>query len=36
MIGSAFMNRVRPGKQLADTQAIETVPLLAQLDGADQ
>ena len=34
MIGSAFMNRIGPGKQLADTLAIVTIPVLSQLDGA--
>ncbi len=36
MIGSAFMNRIGPGKQLADTLAIATIPVLSKLDGANQ
>ena len=36
MIGSAFMNRIALGKQLADTLAIATIPVLSKLDGANQ
>ncbi len=36
MIGSAFMNRIGPGKQLADTLALATIPVLSKLDGANQ
>jgi hypothetical protein len=36
MIGSAFMNRIAPGKQLADTLAVATIPVLSKLDGATQ
>ncbi|MCH2172904.1 hypothetical protein MK489_19175 [Myxococcota bacterium] len=32
MIGSSFMNRVGPGKQLGDTLAVATIPVLADLD----
>jgi hypothetical protein len=31
MIGSAFMNRIAPGKQLADTLAVATIPVLSKL-----
>lgn len=31
MIGSAFMNRIGPGKQLGDTLEVATVPVLAKL-----
>ena len=31
MIGSAFMNRIAPGKQLADTLPIATIPVLSKL-----
>ncbi len=31
MLGSAFMNRIAPGKQLADTLAIATIPVLSKL-----
>ncbi|MCP4039114.1 MAG: hypothetical protein GY733_19400, partial [bacterium] len=31
MIGSAFINRVGPGKQLGDTLAVATIPVLAKL-----
>jgi hypothetical protein len=34
MIGSAFINRVGPGKQLGDTLAVATIPVLAKLDEA--
>jgi len=34
MIGSAFMNRIGPGKQLGDTLALATIPVLSKLDGA--
>ena len=34
MIGSAFMNRIALGKQLADTLAIATIPVLSKLGGA--
>ncbi len=34
MIGSAFINRIGPGKQLGDTLAVATIPVLAKLDGA--
>ena len=33
MIGSKFINRVGPGKQLGDTLAVATIPVLAKLDG---
>ena len=33
MIGSTFINRVGPGKQLGDTLAVATIPVLAKLDG---
>ncbi len=36
MVGSAFMNRIGPGKQLADTLALATIPVLSKLDGANQ
>jgi len=32
MVGSTFMNRVGPGKQLGDTLAVGTIPVLAKLD----
>jgi hypothetical protein len=32
MIGSTFINRVGPGKQLGDTLAVATIPVLAKLD----
>ena len=31
MIGSRFMNRVGPGKQLGDTLAVASIPVLSQL-----
>jgi len=31
MIGSTFINRVGPGKQLGDTLAVATIPVLANL-----
>ena len=31
MIGSAFMNRIGPGKQLGDTLALATIPVLSKL-----
>ncbi len=31
MIGSAFMNRIAPGKQLADTLTIATTSVLSKL-----
>jgi hypothetical protein len=31
MIGSAFMNRIAPGKQLGDTLAVATIPVLSKL-----
>jgi hypothetical protein len=34
MIGSTFINRVGPGKQLGDTLAVATIPVLAKLDEA--
>ena len=34
MIGSAFLNRIGPGKQLGDTLAVATIPVLSKLDGA--
>ena len=34
MIGSTFINRVGPGKQLGDTLAVATIPVLAKLDRA--
>ena len=34
MIGSTFINRVGPGKQLGDTLAVATIPVLARLDEA--
>ena len=34
MVGSAFINRVGPGKQLGDTLAVATIPVLAKLDEA--
>ena len=34
MIGSAFINRIGPGKQLGDTLAVATIPVLAKLDKA--
>ena len=33
MVGSTFINRVGPGKQLGDTLAVATIPVLAKLDG---
>ncbi len=36
MIGSAFINRIGPGKQLGDTLAVATIPVLSKLDGAKQ
>jgi hypothetical protein len=36
MIGSTFINRVGPGKQLGDTLAVATIPVLSKLDGANQ
>ncbi|MDE0934264.1 MAG: hypothetical protein OSA47_11750 [Novosphingopyxis baekryungensis] len=36
MIGSAFMNRIGPGKQLGDTLAVATIPVLSKLGGAEQ
>jgi len=33
MIGSTFINRVGPGKQLGDTLAVATIPVLSKLDG---
>ncbi len=36
MIGSAFINRIGPGKQLGDTLAVATIPVLSKLDGANQ
>jgi hypothetical protein len=36
MIGSAFMHRIGPGKQLGDTLALATIPVLSKLDGANQ
>jgi hypothetical protein len=36
MIGSAFINRIGPGKQLGDTLALATIPVLSKLDGANQ
>ncbi len=36
MIGSAFINRIGPGKQLGDTLAVATIPVLSRLDGANQ
>ncbi len=30
------MNRIGPGKQLADTLALATIPVLSKLDGANQ
>ena len=35
MIGSTFINRVGPGKQLGDTLAVATIPVLAKLDGVE-
>jgi hypothetical protein len=35
MIGSTFINRVGPGKQLGDTLAVATIPVLSKLDGAN-
>jgi hypothetical protein len=32
MIGSTFINRVGPGKQLGDTLAVATIPVLGKLD----
>ena len=32
MIGSTFINRVGPGKQLGDSLAVATIPVLAKLD----
>jgi len=32
MIGSTFLNRVGPGKQLGDTLAVATIPVLEKLD----
>lgn len=34
MIGSTFINRIGPGKQLGDTLAVATIPVLAKLDEA--
>jgi len=34
MIGSTFINRVGPGKQLGDTLAVATIPVLERLDDA--
>ena len=34
MIGSTFINRVGPGKQLGDTLAVATIPVLDKLDHA--
>ena len=31
MLGSAFMNRIASGKQLADTLAVATIPVLSKL-----
>jgi len=36
MIGSAFINRIGPGKQLGDTLAVATIPVLSKLAGAGQ
>jgi hypothetical protein len=36
MIGSAFINRIGPGKQLGDTLAVATIPVLSKLGGANQ
>jgi hypothetical protein len=36
MIGSAFINRIGPGKQLGDTLAVATIPVLSKLGGASQ
>ncbi len=36
MIGSAFINRIGPGKQLGDTRAVATNPVLSKLDGAGE
>lgn len=33
MLGSTFMNRIAPGKQLGDTLAIATIPVLSKLVG---
>jgi hypothetical protein len=33
MIGSAFINRIGPGKQLGDTLAVATIPVLTRLEG---
>ena len=33
MIGSAFINRIGPGKQLGDTLAVATIPVLSRLEG---
>ena len=34
MVGSRFLNRIGPGKQLGDTLAVATIPVLARLDRA--
>ncbi len=36
MIGSAFINRIGPGKQLGDTLAVATIPVLSKLDGTNR
>ncbi|MEO1934080.1 MAG: hypothetical protein ABGX04_04730, partial [Myxococcales bacterium] len=36
MIGSAFINRIGPGKQLGDTLAVATIPVLSKLGGANE
>ena len=35
MIGSVFINRIGPGKQLGDTLAVATIPVLSKLGGSN-
>ncbi len=36
MIGSVFINRIGPSKQLGDTLTVATIPVLSKLAGANE
>jgi len=36
MIGSTFINRIGAGKQLGDTLAVASIPVLSELDRASE